>query len=82
MSRSVSGLMRLSLSMSAAVLRSAYEELVQEPTADWSTLSPARLLMVATRSGMCGCAARGTSLERSMTISSSYVAEGSALRGA
>ena len=50
---------------------------MQLPIATWSTLILPIFLTVSTLSGICGFAASGTSFDKSMVISSSYVASSS-----
>ena len=65
-------------SMPATRIMSQKEEFVQLPMHTWSMGSPAIFETSVTLSGLLGCAAIGCRLERSMVISSSYSASGSA----
>ena len=72
------GATRLPASMPATRIMSQNEEFVQLPMQIWSTCIPAILDTSVTLSGLLGCAASGCSEERSIVISSSYSASGSA----
>ena len=52
---------------------------MQEPTSTWSTFFPAISFTRFTLSGLCGIATIGSSADRSMSITRSYFADGSAL---
>jgi len=75
--RLTSGCTFFPLSIAATFIISMYEELVQLPIATWSTFILPISLTFATLSGLCGCAARGSSSSRLITISSSYSASSS-----
>ena len=59
------------LSMSAMVIRSLYEELVQLPTATWLTGMPSTSLIGQMLSGLDGCAISGSRVSRSIRMCSS-----------
>ena len=77
MVRLTSGWTVLPLSTAATRIMSRYDELVQEPMQTWSILMPESSDTGFTASGLWGQAARGSKLERSTVITSSYSASGS-----